>query len=357
MSLQPPSWWQDDTGHSLPKYLNPLGQIYGQAVKWRFRYTKPYQSKLPVICIGNFTLGGTGKTPLAIKFAHILKGLGWEPSFLSRGYKGKYAGPLLVNQDEHNANDVGDEPLLLSQHAPAIISKNRVEGVWLIEQRSSNIVIMDDGFQNPTVQKNLSFIAIDSSTALGNERIFPAGPLRAPLEFQLPKATAIILTGSNKAEKENIKELLQTKFNFKKPILSGELTALEDTEWLKEKPILAYAGIGRPEKLFQSLENAGGKVIRRNPFPDHHNFTSKDAEQLTKLALADDLQLVTTEKDHVRIDENNHHQLRALKRMSRPFPVKFKFEKGDEEKLITLIKERYPKPLEIEQIKQADLKV
>ena len=120
--------------------------------------------------------------------------------------------------------------------------------------------------------------------------------------------------------------------------------------------ILPIEGLGRPEKLFQSLENAGGKVIRRNPFPDHHNFTSKDAEQLTKLALADDLQLVTTEKDHVRIDENNHHQLRALKRMSRPFPVKFKFEKGDEEKLITLIKERYPKPLEIEQIKQADLK-
>lgn len=352
MSLHPPSWWQDDTGHILPKYLNPLGQIYGQAVKWRFRYTKPYQSKLPVICIGNFTLGGTGKTPLAIKFAHLLQDLGWDPSFLSRGYKGKYAGPLLVNLNEHNAKDVGDEPLLLSQHAPAIISKNRIEGVWLIEQRSSNMIIMDDGFQNPTVQKNLSFIAIDSATALGNGRIFPAGPLRAPLEFQLPNASAIIITGSNTAEKSSIKDLLRKEYNFKKPILRGQLTASEDTSWLKEKPILAYAGIGRPEKLFQSLENAGGKVIRRNPFPDHHNFTSKDAEHLTKIALADDLQLVTTEKDHVRIDEHSNHQLRALKRMSRPFPIEFTFEKNDEEKLIALIKEHYPKPIAPETLKE-----
>ena len=357
MSLHPPSWWQDDTGHILPKYLNPLGQIYGQAVKWRFLYTKPYQSKLPVICIGNFTLGGTGKTPLSIKLSEVLKELGWEPSFLSRGYKGQIAGPLLVSKKEHNAKDVGDEPLLLSHHAPTIISKNRVEGVWLIEQRSSNIIIMDDGFQNPTVQKNLSLIAIDSATGLGNGRIFPAGPLRAPLEFQLPKADAIIITGSNEKEKSKIRDLLRADYNFKKPILSGHLSAPNNTEWLQEKPILAYAGIGRPEKLFQSLEDAGGKVIRRIPFPDHHNFTKKDADHLTELALKDDLQLVTTEKDHVRIDELGSHQLRALKRMSRPFPVKFKFEKGDEERLISLIKERYPKPLEIEQIKQADLKV
>ena len=351
MSLHPPSWWQDDTGHILPKYLDPLGQIYGQAVKWRFLYTKPYQSKLPVICIGNFTLGGTGKTPLSIKISQILNDLGWEPSFLSRGYKGKIAGPLLVNPAEHTALDVGDEPLLLSRHAQTVISKNRIEGVWLIEQRSSNIIIMDDGFQNPTVQKNLSLIAIDSATGLGNGRIFPAGPLRAPLEFQLPKADAIIITGSNEKEKAKIQSLLKDQYNFKKPILRGSLSASAETEWLGEKPILAYAGIGRPEKLFQSLEKAGGKVIRRIPFPDHHNFNKKDADRLTELALKDDLQLVTTEKDHVRIDETSGHQLKALKRMSRPFPVEFKFEETDEKALIELIKERYPKPIELENSK------
>lgn len=352
MSLHPPSWWQDETGHILPKYLDPLGQIYGQAVKWRFRYTKPYQSNLPVLCIGNFTLGGTGKTPLSIKISRLLNDLGWNPSFLSRGYKGKISGPLLVNSDEHNALEVGDEPLLLSRYAPTIISKNRVEGVWLIEQRSSNIIIMDDGFQNPTVQKNLSLIAIDSATGLGNGRIFPAGPLRAPLEFQLPKADAIIITGSNEKEKAKIQSLLKDHYNFKKPILRGALSASAETEWLGEKPILAYAGIGRPEKLFHSLEEAGGKVIRRIPFPDHHNFNKKDADRLTELALKDDLQLITTEKDHLRIDEKSSHQLKALKRMSRPFPVEFKFEETDEKALIELIKERYPKPLELEKIKE-----
>lgn len=345
MNLHPPAWWQDDTGHILPKYLNPLGQAYGQAVKLRFRYTKPYQSKLPIICIGNFTLGGTGKTPLAIHFSHILQNLGWEPSFLSRGYKGKFSGPLLVNHDEHNAQDVGDEPMLLSQHAPTIISKNRVEGVWLIEQRPTNFIIMDDGLQNPTVRKNISFIAIDSTTALGNRRIFPAGPLRAPLDFQLAKSDAIIITGSNSAGKEKITEFLRDTQNYKKPILRGKLTSSDDTSWLKEKPILAFAGIGRPEKLFHSLEQAGGKVIRRIPFPDHHNFTVKDANHLTKLALADDLQLVTTEKDHIRINENKNHQLRALKRMSRPFPIQFTFENDDEATLIDIIKDHYPRPI------------
>ena len=348
MNLHPPSWWQNETGHILPKYLNPLGQLYGQVVKARFRYTTPYQSKIPVICIGNFTLGGTGKTPIAIKFADILQELGWQPSFLSRGYKGKISGPVLVDPQYHNAVDVGDEPMLLAEHAPTIIAKKRVDGIWLIEQRSSNIVIMDDGFQNPTIRKNLSFIALDSATALGNGRIFPAGPLRAPLEFQLAKADAIILTGTSNSNKARITEQLHQLYRYKKPILRGRLAPSEDTTWLNEKPILAYAGIGRPEKLFQSLEQAGGKVIRRIPFPDHHKFTAKDANHLTRLALADDLQLVTTQKDFIRINETDNHQLRALKRMSRAFPVEFVFEKNDQSVLKELIKEHYPRPYTLE---------
>lgn len=345
MNLHPPSWWQDDTGHILPKYLDPLGQLYGQIVKARFRYTNAHQSKLPIICIGNFTLGGTGKTPLAIKLSHILGDLGWQPSFLSRGYKGKYAGPLLVDPNDHSAEDVGDEPMLLAAHAPTIIAKKRVDGAWLLEQRNTNIIIMDDGFQNPTLRKNISIIAIDSSTALGNGRIFPAGPLRAPLEFQLPKADAIIITGSPGPEKAKLIEKLRQKYKYKKPILRGSLTPSDDTAWLKDKPILAYAGIGRPEKLFQSLEQAGGQVIRRLPFPDHHNFTHKDADHITKIALADDLQLVTTQKDFIRINAGKNHQLRALKRLSRPFPIEFSFEKNDEQALIELLKSYYPKPI------------
>lgn len=338
--MHPPSWWQNEDGQSLPKYLGPLGTIYGQIVKTRFRYTKPYACKLPIICVGNFTLGGTGKTPISIKLAQILIDQGWQPSFLSRGYKGKYRGPLLVDPQDHTAKDVGDEPLLLSAHAPTIIAKYRVDGAWLIEQRNSNIIIMDDGFQNPTLRKTLSLVALDAQAGLGNERIFPAGPLRAPMNFQLAHADAVIITGDAKSNAQE--EELRSKYNYKKPIFYGKLAPSDDTHWLNEKPILAYAGIAQPEKLFNSLTQAGGKVIRRIPFPDHYNFTAKDAAHLTKLALNDDLQLITTEKDLARINEGEHHQLRALKRMSRTFPVQFEFKDDDENKLIQLLKSHLP---------------
>lgn len=338
--MHPPSWWQNENGSILPKYLGPIGELYGQVVKARFRYTKPYPCKLPIICVGNFTLGGTGKTPISIKLAELLIKTGWSPSFLSRGYLGKTKGPLLVLPEEHTARDVGDEPILLSAHAPTIVAKQKLEGAWLIEQRKSDIIIMDDGFQNPTLRKSLSLIALDQTVGFGNGRIFPAGPLRAPLSFQLAAADAVILTGK---PNNPLKQDLKTKYNFKKPILSGNVTPSEETDWLKEKPILAFAGIARPEKLFNSLEQAGGKVIRRIPFPDHYNFTAKDASHLTKLALKDNLQLITSEKDLVRINENEHHQLRALKRMSRTLPIKFSFQDNDEQKLLKLIKETIPR--------------
>lgn len=341
MTLTPPSWWQNETGRILPKYLSPLGKVYGAVVKARFRYTKQYESKLPVLCVGNFTQGGTGKTPISLKIASMMQAEGWDPTFLSRGYKGKLAGPILVDSEIHTAAEVGDEPLLLSRGAPTIVAKSRVEGIWLIEQRHNNFVIMDDGFQNPSVRKNISIIAIDSATGLGNHRIFPAGPLRAPLEFQLAHADAIVITGGHAT---NLEDELKERYNFKNPIISGRLRPSSDTSWVKEKPILAYAGIARPEKLFDSLVKAGGKVIRRIPFPDHHQFTTKDADHLTKLALADDLQLITTEKDLARIGDDKGHQLRALKRLSRAFPVEFAFDDKGEEILRDLIRSHFPKP-------------
>lgn len=345
MNLHPPTWWQNNTHHILPKYLSPLGFIYGKIVEARFRLTKPYHPKVPVICIGNFTLGGTGKTPIAIKIAALLRDLGHSPTILSRGYKGKYAGPLLVNKEEHDASDVGDEPLLLSNHAPTVIAKNRVEGAWLIEQRNSDFIIMDDGFQNPHLFKNLSLIAIDADFRTGNGHIFPAGPLRASMAFQVPKADIIIITGGAKKQangKLSIEQNLRENFGYDGPILHGTLTPNEDTDWLKEKPIFAFAGIGRPEKFFNSLVNAGGQVIRRMPFPDHHTYSQADAQSLVELALRDDLQLVTTTKDLVRMSEDEGRHIRALKRMSRALKVKFTFNGEDEQKLIEHIKTNFP---------------
>ena len=213
--MHPPSWWQNEDGSLLPKYLGPLGSVYGQIVKARFTYTKPYDCKLPIICIGNFTLGGTGKTPIAIKVAHILQSQGWYPSFLSKGYKGKRRGPLLVDPAMSTAQTmlVMNHCYWQTMHQP-LIAKNRVEGAWLLEQRRTDLIIMDDGFQNPTLDKTLNLIAIDSKTKLGNERIFPAGPLRAPLAFQLAKADALIITGSDPLD---LLEELQTKYKFEKP--------------------------------------------------------------------------------------------------------------------------------------------
>ena len=335
--MHPPNWWQKENGSLLPKYLAPLGHLYGQIVSSRFRYTKPYKCKHPILCVGNFTLGGTGKTPISIKLMELLTKEGWTPSFLSRGYGGSQKGPLLVDQNDHSASEVGDEPLLLAEHGPTVIAKTRREGAWLLEQRKTDLIIMDDGFQNPTLAKTLSILSLDSAVGLGNERIFPAGPLRAPLNFQLAAADAIIITGSSKNQ---LKETLKTKHNFNKPIFSGEVKPNTDIDWVREKPILAYAGIARPEKLFKSLEQVGGQVIRRTPFPDHYQFKAKDAEQLIKLAIKDDLQLITTEKDMVRINAANHHQLRALKRMSQAFPVSFEFHHEDEKNLLQLLKKQ-----------------
>lgn len=334
--MHPPNWWHKENGSLLPKYLSPLGAAYGQIVSARFRYTTPYQCKRPIICVGNFTLGGTGKTPLSIKLMQMLQKDGWNPSFLSRGYGGTLKGPILVDPNDLQADEVGDEPLLLAAHAPTVIAKNRVEGAWLLEQRQTDLIIMDDGFQNPTLGKTLSLLSVDSTVGFGNGRIFPAGPLRAPLEFQLERADAIIITGP-----KNLKmtEEFKSKYNFKNPIVSGEVQPTSETDWVKEKPILAYAGIARPEKLFKSLSQAGGKVIRRQPFPDHYKFKAKDAEDLIKLALKDDLQLITTEKDLIRINADEHHQLRALKRMSRALPVGFEFHEEGEKQLLKLIKQ------------------
>ena len=337
LDMHPPHWWQSEDGARLPKYLSPLGNLYGQIVKARFRYGKPYESKLPVICIGNFTLGGTGKTPLSIHLAKKLIAQGWHPTFLSRGFGGKYRGPLLVDPNDHSSTDVGDEPRLLAKAAPTVIAKDRVDGAWLIEQRRSDVIIMDDGFQNPRLRKTLSLLCLDASTAFGNERVFPAGPLRAPLDFQLAIADAVIITGH---QKNNLRDRLKTQLHFQKPVFEGHVQPSDETDWLKDKPILAYAGIAQPEKLFHTLEAAGGKVIRRLPFPDHYRFRPSDAARLTKLAQEDNLQLVTTEKDLVRIEENEHHQLRALKRMSRALPVNFHFREKDEKKLLNLLRER-----------------
>ncbi len=193
MRLEAPFWWYRRTG-ALASALAPLGRLYGRLAEARAARVEPYRSRLPVICIGNFTAGGGGKTPTAIAVASLLAELGARPAFLTRGYGGSSAGPILVKKGQ-SAEEVGDEPLLLAEAAPTVVSADRPAGAAAIEATEADIIVMDDGFQNPSLAKDLSLVVVDAAAGIGNGLIIPAGPLRAPLEAQLARADALVVIG------------------------------------------------------------------------------------------------------------------------------------------------------------------
>ena len=195
LRLEPPSWWYSERIPSAAWGLLPVSALYGAAVQKRFRDAKPYRCKLPVICVGNFTMGGAGKTPVALKLAALLRERGIRPGFLTRGYGGSERGPYLVNAASDGAARVGDEPLLLAEAAPTVVSRDRPAGARLLETLAVDAIIMDDGFQNPSLAKDFSLVVIDAAAGLGSGRVFPLGPLRAPLAFQAGMADAILLLG------------------------------------------------------------------------------------------------------------------------------------------------------------------
>lgn len=193
LRLEPPSWWYGERIPAAAWGLLPVSAMYSVLVERRFRKAQPYRSKLPVICVGNFTMGGAGKTPVALKLASMLRELGRKPGFLTRGYGGKERGPHRVNPDLDIAARVGDEPLLLAEAAPTVVSRNRPLGAQVLEALDIDVIIMDDGFQNPSLAKDFSLIAVDAGAGIGSGRVFPSGPLRARLDFQASMADAIIL--------------------------------------------------------------------------------------------------------------------------------------------------------------------
>ena len=295
----PKFWFRKN--HPAALALAPLGMIYNLGVKARFAVTEPYDSKLPVICIGNFTVGGGGKTPLAVEIAGLLVEKGYKPVFLTRGYGGRTRGPHLVEPSQDSAADVGDEPLILADAAPVVVSADRVAGARFIEQMQADVIIMDDGFQNPSLHKDLSLVVVDEVTGVGNGLVFPAGPLRASLGFQLPKADALVISGPVPHGGEGA--ILQLEQNFKRQVLRVELVADGDVDWLKGAQITAVTGIARPDKLYTSLENRGAIITQKHEFPDHHMFSEQDARKIMDAAKIDDKPIVMTQKDRVRLPE------------------------------------------------------
>lgn len=294
ISEMPPFWFQKP---GLKAWLlSPFSFLYNRAAAANMLAKPTASIPIPVLCIGNFVVGGGGKTPTAIALAQIAKSKGLKPGFLSRGYGGKISIATVVDLEKHNALDVGDEPLLLAREAPTIVSADRIAGAELIFQQDCNFIIMDDGFQNPKLRKDYSLVVVDSKLGVGNGFSMPAGPLRVKLNIQLTKADGILIIGSE----DGADSVIRTAAKAAKPIYSATTKVINPQQW-KGKFILPYAGIADPHKFFESLRKVGAEIAQISPFADHHFFKADEAKELLGKAELMGAQLVTTEKDHVRL--------------------------------------------------------
>ena len=293
---QPEFWKAEASGRDaafvLRALLAPVSWAYAFAAARRIAMASPHHVPIPVVCVGNFTVGGAGKTPIA---RAIRARLGPGAHILSRGYGGKIEGPLRVTPDM-DAREVGDEPLLHAADGPAWIARDRVAGARAAASAGAHVLILDDGFQNPSLAKDLSIVAVDAGFGVGNGAVFPAGPLRERLADGLERASAIVfLHSAGDAETEARPAWLG---DCTKPILHAHL---EPTAMLPDGPLIAFAGIARPEKFFDSLEAQGANLEDAFSFADHHVFSEEDLAELAQVAADRKAQLVTTEKDYVRL--------------------------------------------------------
>jgi tetraacyldisaccharide 4'-kinase len=294
--MRAPAFWWQATPSPLVHLLRPVSMVYGAVAARRMRRPGA-QAELPVICIGNFTAGGAGKTPTALAVADLLEAAGESPAFLSRGYGGRLAGPVAVTQ-RHTAVDVGDEPLLLARRARTIVSRDRPAGTRLAVEIGATVVIMDDGLQNPSLRKDCTIAVVDGATGIGNRLPLPSGPLRAPMTAQWSAVHAVLVIGSGAGGEAVAREAEQCG---KRIFFARLMPDPASAEALNGMRILAFAGIGRPEKFFQTLRECGAVVERARAFPDHYAFSAADLANLRDEARNAGLQAVTTEKDLVRI--------------------------------------------------------
>lgn len=285
--MRQPHFWSDKDARFPALALRVLSPLWLAAGRARAAMTKPYTSRLPVICVGNVTLGGAGKTPAAIALRKLLRSS--NPCFLTRGYRGKIRMATMVATPD--AAIYGDEAVVLSRHAPTIVSPDRAAGLRLAEQKGFDLVIADDGFQNHGFTKTASLLVIDGGAGLGNGHIFPAGPLREPLNDALGRAKAVLIIGDDAHD---------VAAQISIPVFKGRIVPVQ------AQPVgkyVAFAGIGRPEKFFETLRRAGYDVAETAPFPDHHAYDEDDRARLQSLAARHGAQLITTDKDRVRLPE------------------------------------------------------
>jgi len=306
ISETPPFWWKKPAFASFA--LKPFAQIYGVVASRRLRRAKAPTIHLPVLCIGNFTLGGSGKTPLTIAFANQAKKMGIKVGIVSRGTGAGKSGVHLVDGEHDRALDVGDEPLLLARHAPVVIGVDRLAGARRLQDLGCDMIVMDDGFQSRRLYPDFSLLVVDAGRGIGNGQVFPAGPLRAPIGVQLAFTDALLILGEgNEADK-----IIRLAARQAKPISTAGLKASASHKVAKKK-FLAFAGIGHPQRFFRTVEAMGGKVIERRIFADHYFFKDHELQDLSASATAQKLWLATTAKDHVRLTTSA--QAKSLKKL------------------------------------------
>ncbi len=290
MHLRAPEFWRRDGAAS--RLLSPLAALYDAAVAARFARAQPAQAGVPVICVGNLTAGGAGKTPIVLSLAQNLTARGVRVHILSRGYGGRARGPLLVDPKRHEARDVGDEPLLLAHVAPCWVAASRPAGARAAVDAGAQAILMDDGLQNPSLAKNWSLLAIDGGYGLGIGGVLPAGPLREDAARGLARADAVVVMGEDKT---GLAGILAGK-----TVLRARLAPAEPAKFAGQS-FIAFAGIGHPGKFFRSAEEAGARLLTRHEFADHHRYRESELQALMVRARAAGASLLTTEKDWVRL--------------------------------------------------------
>ena len=290
--MKAPSFWHRPSG--LAHLLAPFGVMYAAGGRLRRRVTRPARVLIPIVCVGNLVAGGAGKTPVARALQVWFAGHGRRVHFLTRGYGGRATGPVLVEPKRHTAAEVGDEPLLLAESAPTWVARDRAGGAEAAAMAGADVVVMDDGFQNPTLYKDLSLVVIDGEYGFGNGLVIPAGPLREPVADGLKRADAVVLVGPDGAG-------VEAGLPSDLAVLHAELRPVEDDHPLTRHAVVAFAGIGRPEKFFSMLRTMGCRIISTHAYPDHYPYREDEIGRIIEEARHANAVPVTTAKDAARL--------------------------------------------------------